>query len=73
MPIKMTPQLFYSESILGSADPSELKPCMKNLISFMSVMVLSGVNQGYTDYSNQAYALYNVHYNWTDSHDIIVH
>lgn len=58
---------------MGSADPDELKPCMKNLISFMLVMVLSGATQGYTDYSNQAYALYNVHYHWVDSHEIIMH
>ena len=58
---------------MGSADPSELKPSIKNLIGFMFVMVLSGATQGYTDYSNQAYALYNVQYNWTESHEIIVH
>ena len=57
----MTPgsAAFYSESILGSAEPDELKPNMSNLYIFMLVMVLLGINLGYTDYSNQAAALYN--------------
>ena len=50
----MTPHsaAYYSASILGSAEPDELKPNMANLYTFMFVMVLSGGTQGYTDYSN---------------------
>ena len=36
----------------------------------MSIMILSGATQGYTDYSNQAAALYNVQYHWTEPHEI---
>ena len=36
----------------------------------MTIMLLSGATQGYTDYSNQAAALYNVQYQWTDPHQI---
>ena len=36
----------------------------------MGVMVLSGVTQGYIDYSNQAACLYNVQYGWTDEKEI---
>lgn len=73
----MTPKTnrlsFYSESILGSIEPSELEPNMKNLYIFMFMMALSGATQGYTDYSNQAAALYNVQYQWTEPHQISVH
>ena len=37
----------------------------------MGIMLLSGATQGYTDYSNQAAALYNVHYKWTDMKEIV--
>ena len=36
----------------------------------MGIMIISGATQGYTDYSNQAAALYAVHYKWTDMHEI---
>jgi len=55
------------------ADPEELKPNTRNLMYFMFVMILSGATQGYTDYSNQAAALYTVQYHWTESHEIAVH
>ncbi len=70
----MTPRsaAYYSESILGTADPEELKPNMANLYTFMFLMVLSGINLGYMDYSNQAAALYNAQYKWMTPHEITV-
>ena len=57
--------LYYQEHLLGSANPDELKPKKTSLVIFMFTMLLSGMSQGYTDYSNQAAALYEVHYGWT--------
>lgn len=33
---------FYSENLLGSADPSELQPNKKNMFVFMFMMLLAG-------------------------------
>ena len=51
---------FYNESRFGCAEPEELRPNGPHLMRFMITMILSGVTLGYTDYSNQAAALYNV-------------
>ena len=57
---------YQVDSVIGVAEKSELKPERRHLFSFMFVMMLSGATQGYTDYSNQAAALYNVQYHWTE-------
>ena len=54
----------------GSTSSAVFKPNKCNLAIFMTIMLLSGATQGYTDYSNQAAALYNVQYKWTDQHQI---
>ena len=58
--------IYYQEHLLGSADPEELQPKTSSLTIFMLAMLLSGISLGYIDYSNQASALYIVHYGWTD-------
>ena len=63
----------FDSEAAGVAEGVELEPDRAHLWTFMFTMILSGATQGYTDYSNQAAALYNAQYQWSDSSEIVHH